>query len=179
MGGNHGPDGRHRIMRRGAVVYGADDEVQRWVAKRIPDYTLSSGARSLAVIKGDRVVAAVVYERCNGHHVEASIAALPGSGWADRNTLFQLFAYPFLQLGVQAVTVLVSMANLESLNLATKLGFQPVAIIPFAATHGAPLVILQMTIEQCRWIQHGQGEQSAGGTRPVPDGSGRSPIQPA
>lgn len=164
MGGNHWPDSRNRVVKRGAVVYGADAEVQEWVAKRIPEYVLTPGARSLAVIKGDRVVAAVVYERCNGHNVEASIAAIPGSGWADRNTLFQLFAYPFAQLGVQAVTVLVSMANIESLNLATKLGFAPVAIVPFAAQAGAPLVILQMTIEQCRWLRHGQGEQGTSGT---------------
>jgi hypothetical protein len=167
MGGNHGPDGRNRIIKRGAVIYGADEEIAGWVGKKIPDYTLMPGARSLGVIKDDRIVAGVVFERCNGHHVEASIAALPGSDWADRRTLFQLFAYPFLQLEVQAVTVLVSMANLESLNLATKLGFAPVAFVPFAARDGAPLIILQMTIEQCRWLKHGQGQQGTGGARSV------------
>jgi len=163
MGTDHGHEGGVRLLKRGAVVYGADAEVQQWVAKRIPDYTLSPGARSLAVIKGNRVVAAVVYERCNGFNVEASIAAIPGSRWADRRTLFDLFAYPFLQLGVEAVTVLVSLANLESLALATKLGFAKVALVPFAATDGAPLVILQMTRDQCRWLDYGQGKQGTGG----------------
>lgn len=163
MGGNHGPDGRNRIVRRGSVIYGADDEVAAWVAKQIPDFQALPGARSLGVVKGEKIVAGVVFERCNGAHVEASIAAKPGSAWADRATLDALFSYPFRQLGVQAITVLVSMANLESLNLATKLGFERIAIVPFAARHGAPMVILQMTVEQCRWLDHGQGKQRAGG----------------
>lgn len=158
MGGTDKPEGRNRIIRRNAVVYGADREIAQWVGRNITDFILSPDARSLGVVKDDRIVAGIVYDRCNGHNIEASIAAIPGSGWADRNTLFQLFAYPFLQLGVQAVTVLVSMANLESMNLATKLGFQPIAIVPFAAQDGAPLVILQMTIEQCEWLKHGQGK---------------------
>ena len=163
MGRDYGPDGRNRIIRRRAVVYGADQEIAKWVAGNIPDFILSPEARSLGVIKDDKIAAGIVFDRCNGHNVEASIAAVTGSNWADRDTLFQMFAYPFLQLGVQAVTVLVSMANLESLNLATKLGFQSIAIVPFAARDGAPLVILQMTIEQCRWLKHGQGKQGTGG----------------
>lgn len=164
MGGNHGPESCTRIIKRGAVIYGADQEIARWAAKHIPGYTLLPGARSLGVIKNDKIVAGVVYERCNGHSIEVSIAAVPGSGWADRDTMFQLFSYPFHQLGVQVITVLVSLANLESLNLATKLGFQRVAIVPFAAQDGAPLVILQMTIEQCRWLSNGQGKQRTGST---------------
>lgn len=164
MGGNHGPESVNRIIRRGAVIYGADQEIAQWVAKRIPDYTLMPGARSLGVVKDGKIVAGVVFERCNGFNIEASIAAMPGAGWADRKTLFALFSYPFHQLGVEAVTVLVSLANLESLNLATKLGFEKVALVPFAARDGAPLVILQMTIEQCRWLRHGQGQQGTSGT---------------
>jgi len=163
MGEDHRVAGRVRIIRRGAVIYGADAEIQRWVAKRIPEYVISPGARSLGVVKGEKIVAGVVYERCNGFHVEASIAAVPGSRWADRRTLFDLFAYPFLQLGVEAISVLVSLANLESLSLATKLGFDRVALVPFAAQGGAPLVILQMTRDQCRWLEHGQGKQGTGG----------------
>lgn len=111
------------------------------------------------MVKGGRVVAGVVYDRCNGHHIEACIAAVPGSGWADRDTLRQLFGYPFNQLGVQAITVLVPYDNLDSLHLATKLGFKPTAIVPFAARGGVPLVILQMYRQDCGWLLHGQKKQ--------------------
>jgi hypothetical protein len=179
MGGNHGPDSSPRFLKRGAVIYGADQEIARWVGRQIPNYTVTPDAKSLGVVKGGRIVAGVTYERCNGFHVEASIAAVSGSAWADRRTLFDLFAYPFLQLGVEVVTVLVAMSNLESLNLATKLGFDPVAHLPFVAWDGSPLVILQMKRDQCRWLDYGQRKQGTGSARPIQDGRSRSAIQPA
>lgn len=165
MDGNHQPEGRGRLKRFGNVVFGADREVAQWVAKRIPEFTASPEARALGVIKGGHLVAGVVYERWNGIHVEASIAAVPGSPWADRRTLFSLFWYPFGQLGCRAITVAVPLSNLPSLNLATKLGFTRQAIVPFAARDGGPLIVLQAYRETCKWIgTHGQGQQRTGGT---------------
>lgn len=164
MGGNHGAESGPRVLRRGSVIYGADREVAQWVAKRIPGFMGMPGAVSLGVVKNDKLVAGVVFERCNGAHIEASIAARPGARWADRSTLFSLFAYPFLQLDLLAVSVLVSQENLVSLNLATKLGFQPIAIVPYAAQGGAPLIVLQMTRNQCRWLDYGQRGKRAAGT---------------
>lgn len=156
MGRDHGTGRARRVVRWGRVLYGADSEIITWVAARVPGYVIQPGAVALGVVRGGKVVAGVVYERCNGAHIEVSIAAVPGSRWADRTTLFRLFAYPFLDLGLEAITVLVAMSNLDSLNLATKLGFERVALVPFAATDGTPLVVLQMYRERCRWIGHGQ-----------------------
>lgn len=162
MGRDHGVERSNRIVRVGPVIYGADAEITEWVAKRIPGYVTSPGARALGVVKGGRIVAGVTYERFNGANIEASIAAEPGVPWADRRVLHHIFAYPFLQLGVEAVTLLVALDNLPSLNLATKLGFHQIAIVPFAAQGGAPLVVLQAYREQCRWLRHEQeGQQSA------------------
>lgn len=161
MGGDHRVERGNRIVRVGPVIYGADAEITGWVAKRIPGYVTSPGARALGVVKDGRIVAGVTYERFNGANIEASIAAEPGARWADRLVLHHIFAYPFLQLGVEAVTLLVALDNFASLNLATKLGFSQVAIVPFAAPGGAPLVILQMYAEQCRWIGRGSDDSQA------------------
>ncbi|MFE3836924.1 hypothetical protein [Pseudogemmobacter sonorensis] len=141
------------------MLYGADAEVAAWIAGRIPGYRPESDTRALGVIKDGDLVAGVTYERWNGLHCEVSIAALPGSAWADRRTLFALFHFPFVQLGCEAITVLVPMTNLLSLNLATKLGFERQAIIPFAARDGSPLIVLQQFRGRCRWLGYGQGKQ--------------------
>lgn len=164
MGKNPEPSRDGRLTRIGAVVYGADLEVGTWVARQIPGYLLLPGARALGVIKGNKLVAGVIFERCNGFHVEASIAAVPGSGWADRSTLFHLFHYPFVTLGCEAVTLTIGGTNLPSLNLATKLGFTPIAQVPFAAHDGSPLIVLQMYRDQCGWIENGQGQKRGTGT---------------
>lgn len=164
MDGTDQPQGRGRLKRLGRVIFGADKEVSAWVATKIDGFTVSEDARALGVISGDRLVAGVVFERWNGVHVEASIAATPGARWADRSTLFSLFWYPFGTLDCRAITVTVPMSNLPSLNLATKLGFKPQAIVPFAARDGGALLVLQEYRDTCRWIgHHGQEQQGAGG----------------
>lgn len=165
MGGNHQHESRSGLTRLGDVVYGADDQIATWVGRSIPGYFPSAGAKALGVIKGGELVAGVVYERCNGVHCEVSITARRRSQWADRRTLFALFDYPFGQLGCEALTVTVPLTNLRSLNLATKLGFERIAIIPYAAHDGSALVVLQMYQDTCKWIgRHGKRQQSTSGT---------------
>lgn len=156
MGGDRESSGQSDLKLIGRVLYRADSLVLRWMAKRIPGYQISPSARALGVVQGKRLIAAVSYERWNGVHCEVSIAAEAGSRWADRDTLRQLFRYPFSALNCEAISVLVAQSNLPSLNLATKLGFVPEAIIAFAAHDGTPLVVLKMFRDQCGWIENGQ-----------------------
>lgn len=140
------------------VLYGADAQVIAWVAERIEGYCASPGAKALGVVRGESLVAAVTYENFNGVHVESCIAAMPGAGWASRRVLRHLFGYPFVQLGCRAISVSAGTDNLPSINLATKMGFKPEALIRYAAPSGADMVVLKMMREDCPWI----GRESAG-----------------
>lgn len=145
----------------GNVVYGFDAEVIAWVAARIPAFDPSPGARALGVVRGTDLVAGVIYEHWNGVHVQAAIAAAPVP-WATKGTMFRLFHFPFCQLGCEAISVLVPSSNLPSLNLATKMGFAPEAIIRLAAHDGSDLIILKQWKAECRWIggqDHGEEER--------------------
>ena len=134
------------------MLFGADDLVARWVARRVPGFRVSATQRALGVISGDHLAAGVVFDNFNGVHIEAAIAADDIGRWASRKTLHTLFAYPFVQLGCLAITVGVPSSNLASLNLATKLGFRPEAYIRFAAHDGSSLVVLKMLRDDCRWV---------------------------
>lgn len=153
MGADRRDEGGDSLSVRDGVLFGADREVAEWVKLSIPFMEISPGARALGVFKDGEIVAGVVYERYNGVHLEASIAATPGSGWATRGALQHLFGYPFNQLGCKAISVLVPMSNINSMNLATKLGFTPEAIVKFAAPDGGDLIVLKMFRETCRWIE--------------------------
>lgn len=155
----------------GDVLFGADDLVIRWASRAIPDFMPSPDAKALGVVKGGDLVAGVIYERYNGIHMEVAITARTGSRWASRQALRHLFGYPFVQMGCVAISALVPMSNLASLNLATKLGFKPEAYVKFAAPDGSPMVVLKMFRDQCRWIERdGQGQQGTGGTGSLQDG---------
>lgn len=164
MGRDRERQGGRGVIVKGSVLYGADEAVIEWVGRQIEGYVPMEGATALGVVKAGRLVAGVVYERCTGFNVEASIAAAPHVPWADRSTLFKLFDYPFRQLGVEAITVTVPGSNLPSLNLALKLGFAAQAYVPFAAPDGSPLIVLQQYRNTCRWVNRdGQRQQSTGG----------------
>ena len=164
------------MNRVGSVVYGADKDIAQWVALQIPGYTVTEGTKAIGVIKGGKLVAGVTYERWNGIHLEVSIAAAPGSAWADRRTLFHLFHYPFRTLGCQAISAMISITNLASINLATKLGFESEAIIRFAAQDGSDVLVLKMYRDNCRWIRNGQGQQRANTPRPAGNSGGRGAV---
>lgn len=139
------------------VLYGADRQVAQWVAERIGGgYSTEGNPPALGVVCGTSLGAGVIYERFNGIHCEVAIAAEPGAGWASREVLRRLFSYPFQQLGCAAMTVLVPMSNLPSMNLAAKLGFEPEALIRFAAYDGSDLIVMKAWRDKCRWINHGQ-----------------------
>lgn len=158
MGENSEHGGGNPVTRVGNVLFGADQRVAVWVAERIPGYEPSYGTRGLGVLRGADLVAGVVFERWNGVHVEAAIAADPGL-WASRDVLFSLFYYPFVTLGCEAISVTIPSSNIESLNLALKLGFEAEAIIRFAAHDGSSLVVLKMFKETCKWIGDEDGQK--------------------
>lgn len=155
-----GPDRQHErrdriapgVVLSGNVLFGADDLVIRWAGRAIEGFTPSPGAKALGVVKGGDLVAGVIYERFNGVHMEVAITARHGSRWASRHTLQHLFGYPFNQMGCVCISALVPMSNLQSLNLATKLGFKPEAYVKYAAPDGSPMVVLKMYRDKCRWI---------------------------
>jgi len=150
----------------GNVVFGSDMEVADWVASHIPEFKVDENSTALGVIRDGELIAGVIYERYNGVHVEVSIATADPR-WAKRSTLKTLFGYPFNQLRCKAITVLVPSSNMESLNLATKLGFRPEAFIKYSAHDGSALVVLKMFKEDCHWIEeknYGQRRSSTNTT---------------
>ena len=153
MGGDSEHRGRYPIEKIGNVIFGADRQVAEWVRERVPGYLVRPNSRSLGIALGNRMVGGVVYEGWNGVNVEGTIASEPGQVWLNRDTLHRIFAYPFVDLGCHCMTIVVAMSNVKSLNLVTKMGFQPEAIVAFAAHDGSDALVLKMFSEQCRWIK--------------------------
>lgn len=152
MGGDRGDDGGGRVVLQKNVLFGADDLVIRWAGRAIPGFMPSPGAKALGVVQRGELVAGVIYERFNGIHMEVAITAKKSARWATRHTLMHLFGYPFNQMRCVAITAIVPASNLQSLNLALKLGFEAEAYVKFAAPDGSPMVVLKMYRDKCRWI---------------------------
>lgn len=72
-------------------------------------------------------------------------------GWANRDFLWVLFHYPFVQLGCRTVFGQVPESNTKALEIDLKLGFKIVARIDDVFPDGACLV-LSLAREDCRWL---------------------------
>jgi RimJ/RimL family protein N-acetyltransferase len=93
--------------------------------------------------------AAVLYERCNGRSVTLHVA---GEGlWCNREFLYSVFAYPFLQLKVNKCLGFVDTENKKALNTELSMGFVIEHIIKDAGEKG-DLACISMTMENCKFL---------------------------
>lgn len=96
-------------------VWGKDEAVSRWVARRIPGCERGFGeCRALAVVDEERekLVGGVVYHNWEpGRQIIEISGASETPRWLTRRVLWAMFHYPFLAIGCQLVVMRVSEEN--------------------------------------------------------------------
>ncbi|MEM8791023.1 MAG: GNAT family protein [Pseudomonadota bacterium] len=145
----------------GNVLFGADKLVSDWVAERLEYDEFHQNARALGVIREGNIVAGVVYYDFNQSNIFGAIAAVEGSRWADRGTLFRIFEYPFDQLRVNRITCVIAESNTKSMKLCTQMGFRFEARHEGAAHDGGAMISMRMFRDDCRWISNGKVESAS------------------
>lgn len=79
---------------------------------------------ALGSIKGNRLVAGVVYNDYSGMNAYMHIGAEAGCRWLDREFLYAAFDYPFNELGLRRVTAKVKSKNDKAISFIENLGFE-------------------------------------------------------
>lgn len=151
-----------------AVLYGADDVVGAHVQSRLPGFSLQrsqDGARLYAALgvarpraDGERqLLGGVVFDNLhavNGKPICIEVhVAFDHAGWIGRDTLRQLFGYPFIQLGCATMVARVRRSNKRSRKLCMGVGFQLVGPIPRAFDGREDVMLYAMTKDSCRWLK--------------------------
>ena len=135
------------------LVVGHD--VVEWVAKRTNEFGNFGAAVGIGVERDNQLIAGVVYNDYNGPNICMHVAAVPGTPWLTRSTLYAFFAYPFLQMNCTRVTALVGQGNLKSRKLVFGVGFRIEAHLEGAHSTG-DLIVYRMWKAECRWINQGK-----------------------
>jgi RimJ/RimL family protein N-acetyltransferase len=148
------------------LVFG-DEPICRWVTAQTSSTGLvgvQGNYRAIGVARGDKICAGFVYHNWNpgAGTIEMTIAAVPGSRWANRETIHQLLAYAFIGNQCQRITTIIDEDNFESLRLSDGIGFKRESIAERCAPGGKNLVITRLFVEEWR-----AGKFYLGG---VPDG---------
>jgi len=99
-----------------------------------------------------RIIAGVLYEGWNEQNIVAHIAG-EGKRWATKRYLGVIFDYPFNQLGVHRITLTIDDDNADSINLATRMGFELECKLAQANPRGGDILIFRMFKEQCKYLR--------------------------
>ncbi len=114
------------------LIYGEDKRVSDWVAERILGigrHGLSKGP-AIGVMSDGRLIAGVVYNEYQPEHRTMQLHIASSSPmWARKETIRDLLAYPFLQLGVYKCWVQTPIDNEKSLKATKHIGFQVEAVL--------------------------------------------------
>lgn len=100
---------------------------------------------------GNLVGGVAYFNRRGTASIEAGIAGI-GKRWLTRRLLWAMFHYPFVQCGVNRVTVEVEAGNLPSIALAMDLGFELEARKEGAGETG-DILVFRMFKKDCRWLR--------------------------
>ncbi len=105
------------------------------------------------------IVAAAIYSdfKCDGNGIpfqcELSGISIDKS-WSKRYVISQIFAYPFIQLGLKRVQVLSSVNALGVNSFLEKLGFKKEGTLREAYVLGGDAFIWGMLSTECKWIKN-------------------------
>jgi RimJ/RimL family protein N-acetyltransferase len=117
------------------------------------NYAPGPGCKVLANVADDGTIrCVVVYSRFSKTNCEMSIAT-DGSGHTlTRKFLTAAFGYPFVQCGLQRVTVIVEHDNVESLRLVRHAGWVQEGCIR-QWNNGKDGILFGMLKSECRYIK--------------------------
>lgn len=128
------------------------DIIGPWVTARGGGDYVPGSCSAIGRVRDGRIVGGIIYESCNGANVVCHIAA-DGFSWLNRTFLFQIFDYPFRQLGVNRMTAPVASVNKKARRFVERLGFDAEATLKDAHPEG-DIIIYRMTRDNARrWLE--------------------------
>lgn len=110
------------------------------------------GQKGIILQRHGVTIAAALYVEYNGANVYIHLAGDPGSHWLNREFLYWVFHYPFIQLGVKRMTSCVDSGNVASIRFTEHLGATREATLAKAGKDGSDVYVYRMFREDCKYV---------------------------
>ncbi len=131
------------------IVVNNQDILATWLCSRVRLHP-SSNFRCIGRLNSDgRIVGVVGYENFTGSSVVMHVAGEPG--WLNREFLWTMFHYPFVQCNLKVAFVQINTANKVSLRFAEHIGFKRECLLKDVFEDGDGH-ILSMRAEDCKYL---------------------------
>jgi hypothetical protein len=92
----------------------------------------------------------VIYNGYTGRSINVHTAVFD-TGWCNRDMLWVVFHYPFIQLGCDSIFGQIPSSNPKAIDFDVKLGFNIIARIDDVFPDG-DLIVVRMKRDECRWL---------------------------
>lgn len=135
------------------VLYGCDRDVAEMVRQLMPypGAGFSDGCVALGVVRRNKLLGGVVFDQYDERNILMS-GGFTSPAWASPKTLRQLFAYPFVQLGLRRMTTITAANNASARALDERLGFKQEGILRAHYPGDVDAILYGMLREECRWL---------------------------
>lgn len=110
---------------------------------------------TIGIAENDRLIGGAVYHRWRKFDCELTFAA-SSPKWCRKGVLSALFHYPFVQQGLERMTLIIGANNPRALKLNTGLGFVIEGCARKAYDGINDAFVLGMLKEECKWIKKGK-----------------------
>lgn len=153
----HNGIARVEVSPRHKLVYGDDSRLCVWAAERLgtPDMEWPADTKTIGIESDGETVAVALFNLFLGEGCCAHIATNGARNWASRSALRALFAFPFIQVNLDRITLPIASQNITSQVLALKLGFSFEGRLRNGA-NGDDEIIMGMLREECPWLSRAE-----------------------
>jgi RimJ/RimL family protein N-acetyltransferase len=151
------------------ILVGERERVRDFVCARIADCAVSERYEALGAVDRDGVLIGgfVFYDwRWAPGGGDIMLAAAGGGPWVTKGNLRAWFSYPFVQLGCNRITSVVSKKNRVSREMTERLGFKREGCVRGAFGPGKDGVLYGLLAQECKF--------TGTAVKPLPSGMGIS-----
>lgn len=128
--------------------------IAHWVAERAGEISsLAPGYEAIGVTNArGELIGGVVYTQYRQSNRTIEMWAAGDGNWLTRGALRQFFSYPFEELGVHRVSLLVERTNKQSQRFVERLGFIKEGACKDLFGPGRTVLVYRMLKTECRWL---------------------------
>lgn len=148
------PSGVRGYSNMKHVITGKDHIFGPWLMEKTGgEWTYGRGTTvGLFDSSLNTIIASTVFTDCNGEDGSVVLhCAGEGKAWLNREFLWYVFHYPFMQLKVHKIISPVESTNLDCIRFIQHIGFSLEATLLDASPKGN-LLLFTMNREQCKWL---------------------------
>lgn len=137
-----------------SLAYDNDAAHMAWASERLGRAGMSWPADTvtIGVVKGDETVCAVLFNLFLEKTCCAHIVSDRSRAWATRGILAAFFAYPFVQCGLNRITLPAPSSKKDAIVFAVRLGFEFEGRLANVYENGDDEILLGMQRDKCPWL---------------------------